>query len=72
MAAEPYGTANLPIDSLDEIIFSCSGVGPALGYVNSVRTAVYVNGAEIEFKDIREGELSRAEAPPLCSVDCDF
>ena len=36
---------------------SCSGVGPERGYTKSVRTAVCVNGAEIELTEIADGEL---------------
>jgi len=36
---------------------SCSGVGPVLGYVNSVRTTVRVSGEDIEARDMDEGEV---------------
>lgn len=39
-ACSPYGTPNRWNASRDEISLTCSGVGPVLGYVNSVRTSV--------------------------------
>lgn len=57
-ASGPYGTPNLLTDSTDEMSLSCSGVGPERGYTKSVRTAVCVNGAEIEVIDKADGEVS--------------
>jgi hypothetical protein len=57
MASSPYGLPNLENASLLEISLSCSGVGPVLGYVNSVRTTVCVRGADMEARDIDEGEV---------------
>ena len=62
IASGPYGTANLANESRDEMTFSCSGVGPAFGYVNSVRLRVCVRGAEMELREIMEGEFRRLEA----------
>jgi hypothetical protein len=67
IASAPYGIPNLAKFSLDEISFSCSGVGPAFGYVNSVRTAVWVSGADIEFREIVEDEAGCwAEEAMVC------
>lgn len=57
-ASGPYGRPNLPNVSLDEINLTWSGVGPERGYVNSVRIAVCVNGAEMELSEINDGEVS--------------
>jgi hypothetical protein len=48
---------NLENASREDINLTCSGVGPDFGYENSVRVAVCVNGAEIELRDINEGEF---------------
>lgn len=60
IASSPYGTPNLWNASLLEINLTCSGVGPVLGYVNSVRTRVCESGAEIELREIIEGEVRLA------------
>lgn len=57
-ASGPYGKPNLPNVSLEEMNLTCSAVGPDLGYVNSVRIAVCVRGAEIEWREINDGEVS--------------
>ena len=62
IASAPYGTANLANESRDEMTLSCSGVGPAFGYVNSVRLRVCVRGAEMELREMVEGEFRRLEA----------
>lgn len=59
-ASRPYGTPNLLTDSTDEMSLSCSGVGPERGYTKSVRTAVWVKGAEIEAIEMADGEVSPA------------
>lgn len=68
IASRPYGMPNLAKDSLDDISFNCSGVGPDLGYVNSVRVRVCVRGAEMELREIMEGEVRLFE----CRVFVDF
>lgn len=63
IASGPYGIPNLPIASLDAIIFTCSGVKVGrpvaleFGKVNLVREAVCVSGAEMELREIMEGEV---------------
>lgn len=56
-ASLPYGTPNLPTDSLELNNLSCSGVGPVLGYTKSVRTSVCVKGEDMELIDIVDGLL---------------
>jgi hypothetical protein len=60
IASGPYGTPNLAMESRLEMSFSCSGVGPAFGYVNSDLISVCVRGAEIELTEIKEGEFMRS------------
>ena len=69
MASGPYGNPNLAKLSLDAINFICSAVGPPLGYCKDVFTAVWVNGAEIEFNEISEGDVSASAFNRFCDLE---
>jgi hypothetical protein len=60
IASAPYGMPKRANDSRDEMIASCSGVGPDFGYVNSVRTSVCGSGAEIACSESEDVEVSPA------------
>jgi len=57
IASAPYGIPKRANASREEISLSCSGVGPAFGYVNSVRVRVWVSGADMELSEMEEGEV---------------
>ena len=68
MASGPYGIPNFPKESREVIALSCSGVRPALGNVNSVRTRVWVRGAEMDCREIWEGEVMWCK--PIVLLGC--
>lgn len=62
IASWPYGRPNRAKDSREAMSLICSGVGPDLGYVNSVRTSVCVRGDEMELTERVEGEFKWGES----------
>lgn len=60
-ASGPYGRPNLSSAFLDVMSLICSGVMPPFGARNSERITVCVRGADIEFKEMVEGDVIGAE-----------
>lgn len=56
IASAPYGIPKRTNWSREDMNLSWSGVGPAFGYVNSVRTTVCVSGADIAFTEMVDCE----------------
>lgn len=69
IASAPYGTPKRPRLSRDEMKRICSGVGPSLGYRNSVRTSVWGRGAEMEFREMTDGDVRFAFEPERCTSE---
>lgn len=59
-AADPYGRPKRSGASRAVMSLTCSGVSPPRGIRNSVRVRVCGRGAEIEWRDIIEGEDNAA------------
>jgi hypothetical protein len=60
-ASGPYGTPNLSSAFLEVMSLICSGVMPPFGARNSERITVCVRGADIEFKEMVEGDVIGVE-----------
>lgn len=60
-ASGPYGTPNLSSAFLEVISLICSGVMPPFGARNSERITVCVRGADIEFKEMVDGDVIGVE-----------
>lgn len=60
-ASGPYGTPNLSSAFLEVMSFICSGVMPPFGTRNSERITVCVRGADIEFKEMVDGDVIGTE-----------
>lgn len=56
-ASGPYGTPNRSSAFLEVMSLICSGVMPPFGARNSERITVCVRGADIEFKEMVEGDV---------------